>query len=160
MFPARRKYLKQMKEEIERYRKNNPVIMVEMMPGESIPFAHPYGDYVETTSHQRLHFRADGLAGTNPKYYIADSSKVGWQELQKTYDSNNKWRFIIENVFKISEENFDEFRARYVNYRCVILECQKYTSLLVKAREDFYKESGRTLSPNLQKLEEKKLFYF
>jgi len=128
--------------------------------GESRPFVHPFGDYVPSTSMQRLQFRADGQQGVNPNYYIADPFKDGWQELQKTYDSHNKWRFIIENVFKIPAEKFDEFREMYVKYRFTMLECRSYVRDLIKGRAHFYAGTGQVMSPKLVELEKKKLFYF
>jgi hypothetical protein len=163
-----RGFFKRMKEcqdnydkEYKIYWKGRPTNNIELMEGESIPIAHQYGDYVKTTSFQRLQFRADKQVGINPKYfYGADPKNDNWQNDQKIYNSHNKWRFIIENVFKIPDDKLDEFRDMYVKYRHVMIECKKYTSLLNEGRNHFYSVTNQTMSDNLLKLEKKKLFYF
>jgi len=155
-----RESLKRMQEECKAYWKNKKGPRIKLMEGESAPFSHPFGDYVETTSFQRLQFRADKMQYNNPNYLTVNPLQDNWFELKKKYDNINKWRFIIENIYKIPEENFYEFYSLYSKYRHSLLECKKYASLLIKGREQFYKESGRTMSDNLMKLEEKKLFYF
>jgi hypothetical protein len=150
--------IKRSNEEYEKYWKGRK--KYEHPEGESRPFAHPFGDYVPSTSFQRLQFRADGQRGINPNYYVADVFQPNWQEQQKICDSHNKWRFIIENVFKISAENFDEFREMYCKYRIPMLDCNKYFRSLIKGRTHFYSETGQVMSPKLVELEKKKLFYF
>jgi len=137
------------------YKEKSPKI--ELMDGESAPFAHPFGDYVETTSYQRLQFRAERLLFINPNYLIMDPLKYD-AKIAKKYDNINRWRFIIENVYKISENNFMEFWELYNKHRHAILECKKYFKDIIIGRSHFYGEGG--LSPALRKLEQKQLFYF
>jgi len=139
----------------EEFWKNNK-IEDEYVEGESRPFAHPFGAYVKTTSFQRLQFRADGLVGKDPNYFC-----LGYNVSDiKRIDNHNKWRFIIEYVFKISKIQNDEFFEKYRKYRCVIIECQEYTKLLNQGKNNFYKVTGITMSLNLKKLYDKQLFYF
>jgi len=149
---------KKIREEYKRYWENKKEPKIKPMDGESIPFSHPFGDYVETTSFQKLQFRADHLIGKNPNYLIPNYYEDNCIETQKKYDNINKWRFIIENIFKISEENFKMFYSFYLKYRLAMLDCNKYFKGRIKGCEDFYGVDG--LSPNLKKLEQKQLFYF
>jgi hypothetical protein len=157
--------LKRMKESIKRSNEEYNKYWEGRKPyehpeGETRPFMHPFGDYVPSTSFQRLQFRADGLKGINPNYYVENVFHPNWQKQQKIYDSHNKWRFIIENVYKVPAENFDQFREMYVKYRVPMLDCKNYFSSLIKGRAHFYSETGQVMSPNLVELEKKKLFYF
>jgi hypothetical protein len=109
------------------------------------------------TTSQRLLDRAGLLIGNDPNYLFGYPIRF---EQQQIFDSHNKWRFIIEHVYKVPANDFDQFRAFYVKYRHVILECKKYMTSMIKGRTHFYNKIGQTMSPNLEKLMAKKLFYF